>query len=345
MSTLARMYRNDTNVPFSRYWKRALLGSAIVVSIGVIALLTRGLNLGLEFEGGAAWEMPRNDVSTEATRDVLRGLGLADARIQTGEGVLRIRAELDAGDAKVPEVTEALGELTGASPDEISFNTAGPSWGQEITNKAIEALIVFFVVIAVYITVRLRWEMAVGALVAVAHDLLFTVGLYAVFQFDVTPPTVIAFLTIMGYSLYDTMVVFDKVRDNDYRLANSKMSPTEVMEVSLNQVLMRSINTSITSIMPVLAVLVVGSLIMGAVTLQEFSLALLIGLLVGTYSSIFVAAPISTWLRERNADEVSEPRQYRLSEAVRRRNKVGASPAPAASSDAIPPRPRKQRKR
>ncbi len=347
MSTLARMYRNDTNVPFSSYWKRALIGSAIAVTIGVVALLTRGLNLGLEFEGGAAWELPRNEVSTDATRDVLRGLGLADARIQTGEGVLRIRAELDADDAKVTEVTEALGELTGASADEISVSTAGPSWGEEITEKAVEALIVFFVVIAIYITIRLRWEMAVGALVAVAHDLLFTVGMYALFQFDVTPPTVIAFLTIMGYSLYDTMVVFDKVRDNDYRFANSKLTPVEVTNVSLNQVLMRSVNTSITSIMPVLAVLVVGSLIMGAVTLQEFALALLIGLLVGTYSSIFVAAPIYAWLRQGGGTaEDAEPRQYRLSEAVRRRDKTrGRGPVPVTTTDAIPPRPRKPKKR
>jgi preprotein translocase subunit SecF len=346
-SYLSRMYRNDTDVPFPQYWKRVLMVSGAIVLIGTISLFIQGLNLGLEFEGGAAWELPANGVSTDDTRDVLRDLGLADARIQTGDDVLRVRVELDADDAKVSDVTVALATLTGAATAEISFNTAGPSWGEEITDKAVQALIVFFIVIAIYITVRLRWEMAVGALVAVAHDLLLTVGIYSVFQWDVTPSTVIAFLTIMGYSLYDTMVVFDKVRDNEYRLANSKMSPTDIMNLSLNQVLMRSINTSITSILPVLSVLVVGSLIMGAVTLQEFALALLIGLIVGTFSSLFVAAPIATWLSERStAEEAGSTRQYRLSEAVRRRDQTsGRSAAPAGSSGAIPARPRKQKRR
>jgi preprotein translocase subunit SecF len=237
--------------------------------------------------------------------------------------------------------------LTGADASEVSVSTAGPSWGQEITDKAVKALVVFFILIAIYITVRLRWQMAAGALVAVAHDLIITVGLYSVFQLDVTPSTVIAFLTIMGYSLYDTLVVFDKVRDNEYRLANAKMSSTDVMNLSLNQVLMRSINTSITSILPVLSVLVVGSFIMGAVTLQEFAVALLVGLLIGTYSSLFVAAPVATWLKERSTSTTaSGSRQYRLSDAVRRRDRTsGRSAAPAGGSQAIPPRPRKQRRK
>ena len=348
MSKLARMYRNDTDVDFPSYWKRVLAVSLTIFLIGAISLLTRGLNLGLEFEGGAAWELPANGVEIDDARSTLEDLGLADARIQTGDDVLRIRAELDEDDARVGEVTEALIALTGAGTDEVSFNTAGPSWGEEITNKAVQALIVFFIVIAIYITVRLRWEMAVGALAAVAHDLGITVGLYSVFQWDVTPATVIAFLTIMGYSLYDTMVVFDKVRDNEYRLSNAKLGPTEVMNLSLNQVLMRSINTSITSLLPVFSVLIVGSVIMGAVTLREFALALLIGLVIGTFSSIFVAAPLATWLRERNTTtEATSTRQYRLSEAVRRRDRNagrGAAAAPGAS-DAIPPRPRKKGKR
>ena len=347
MSAWSRMYRNDTDVPFSKYWKRVLAVSVGIMMIGVLSLLTRGLNLGLEFEGGAAWELPANGVSTDETRDALRDLGLADARIQTGDDVLRVRAELDVDDPKVGEVSESLAELTGADASEVSFSTAGPSWGEEITNKAVTALIVFFVVIAIYITLRLRWEMAVGALAAVTHDLLITVGFYSVFQLEVTPSTVIAFLTIMGYSLYDTMVVFDKVRDNEFRMSNAKLTPTEVMDLSLNQVLMRSINTSITSIMPVLSVLVVGSFVMGAVTLQEFALALLIGLMVGTFSSLFVAAPIATWLRERSTQaETTSTRQYRLSEAVKQRDKAaGRGAAPVPTDTTIPPRPRKQRRR
>ncbi len=349
MSMLARMYRNDTDVPFPAYWKKVLIASSALVAISLLSMLVQGFNLGLEFEGGAAWEVQANGVTTDEARDTLRGLGLAGARIQTGDDVLRIRAELQPDDPKVVDVSAALAELTGVSPNDVSFSTAGPSWGEEITKKAVEALVVFFGVIAVYMTVRLRWQMAVGALVAVAHDLIITTGAYSLFQLEVTPSTVIAFLTIMGYSLYDTMVVFDKVRDNEFRMVNSDMSHTDVMNLSLNQVLMRSINTSITSIMPVLSVLIVGSLIMGAVSLREFGVALLLGLLFGTFSSLFVAAPIATWLRERStAEQATSSRQYRLSDAVRRRSDTasrGGAPVAGGGSSAIPARPRKQRRK
>ena len=278
------------------------------------------------------------------------------ARIQTGGGVLRVRIELskaaqtslqegESGGDIVQEVTAALVVVTGQDESAISVSTAGPSWGEEITDKAINALIVFFIVIALYITIRLRWEMAVGALLAVAHDILITIGLYALFQFEVTPPTVIAFLTIMGYSLYDTLVVFDKVRDNEHMLANSKLTYTLVVEKALNQVFMRSVNTSITSILPVVSVLVVGSGIMGAATLREFALALLIGLIIGTFSSLFVAAPTATFLRNRFGDADSDSnRSYRLSEAVKKKSKNSQVVVKTPSNPAIPPRPRKKRK-
>lgn len=347
MSNLSRMYRNDTNVPFSALWRKTLVVSAALILIGVLSLFTRGLNLGLEFEGGAAWEVPAAGVSADDARDALRSLGLADARVQTGGDVLRVRADLQAGDAKVADVSTALADLADQPLTAVSVSTAGPSWGDEITDKAVNALIWFFIVIAIYITVRLRWEMSVGALVAVGHDIIITVGLYALFQFEVTPPTVIAFLTIMGYSLYDTLVVFDKARDNEYRLANTKLSYRDSMELSLNQVLMRSINTSITSILPVLSVLIVGSVFMGAVTLREFALALLIGLIIGTLSSLFVAAPVATWLRERfGSSDADSNREFRLSDAVKRQ-RGGRSVAPSGSTPAgaIPPRPRKQKRR
>ena len=356
MNLLKRMYRNETSVPFAKLWKPVGICSVLILIISVGSLGFRGLNLGLEFEGGGAWEVPATGIEAEEVRDILRPLGIADARIQTGGGVLRVRTELskvaqsdlqqgESSDPIVAQVTTALAELTGQNESAISVSTAGPSWGEEITNKAINALIVFFIVIALYITIRLRWEMAVGALLAVAHDILITVGIYALFQFEVTPPTVIAFLTIMGYSLYDTLVVFDKVRDNEHLLANAKLTYTGVVERALNQVFMRSVNTSITSILPVVSVLVVGSGIMGAVTLKEFALALLIGLVIGTFSSLFVASPIATMLRNRFGDsEADSSRSYRLSEAVRKRSK-GNQPAPKVPANpAIPPRPRKRRR-
>lgn len=348
MSWVTAMYRNQTHVPFASLWKRVLFVSVAITVLGIGALFVRGLNLGLEFEGGAAWQLPANGVSIDEARDTMRGLGLADARIQTGDDELRIRAELDADGAKASEVTASLLALTGADESELSFTSAGASWGREITEKAVEALIVFFIVIALYITIRLRWQMAVGALVAVVHDILITVGLYALFQWDVTPATVIAFLTIMGYSLYDTLVVFDKVRDNEFRYSATRTSPTEVMELSLNQVFMRSVNTSVTSLIPILSVLVVGALIMGATTLQEFALALLIGIFFGAFSSMFVAAPITVWLSGSSTADEGEGRRFDVAEQRRRRER-GRTPAPVPTasvpSGAIPPRPRKQRRR
>lgn len=347
VSKLGRMYRNQTTVPFSAWWKRVLTVSAALIVIGLVALLTRGLNLGLEFEGGASWQLPANGVSVSDARDALGDLGLADARIQTGDDILRIRAELDAEGSKASEVTAVLLEVTGNDEADLSFSSAGASWGREITEKAVEALIVFFIVIALYITIRLRWQMAVGALVAVVHDIAITVGIYALFQFDVTSATVIAFLTIMGYSLYDTLVVFDKVRDNEHRLANTDRTTIEIMDLSLNQVLMRSVNTSITSLMPILSVIIVGSVFLGAVTLREFALALFIGILLGAFSSMFVAAPIAAWLGDPSSN-AGEGTSFRLSDATRKRRSA-SRPSPsipgAGGTGAIPPRPRKQRRR
>ena len=367
MSPLQRLWRNQTQVDFPELWKTALKVSAALILISAIALLVRGVNLGIEFEGGTVWEASAPDVSTADVRDALRGVGQADAKIQfVGGDVLRVRAELDATDASsVAEVSMALANLTGQSLDDISFNSISASWGGEITNKAIRALIVFFIVVAIYITLTLEWRMALAALVAVAHDIVITVGIYALFQFEVTPATVIAFLTIMGYSLYDTLVVFDKNRDYQRRSALvGRATYTRIMNSALNTVLLRSVNTTITSVLPVLSMLVIGTLVLGAVTLAEFAVALLIGLLVGTYSSLFVAAPAAAWMKERQPEFVEQ--RERLEARAQSRGAtvqdveevaVGpSSPAPAPAADrptrrpsqpgtAIPPRPRKRKRR
>ncbi|WP_420620538.1 protein translocase subunit SecF [Candidatus Poriferisocius sp.] len=367
MSRLQRLWRNQTQVDFPELWKTTLKVSAALILISAIALLVRGVNLGIEFEGGTVWEASAPDVSTADVRDALRGVGQADAKIQfVGGDVLRVRAELDATDASsVAEVSLALANLTGQSLDDISFNSISASWGSEITSKAVRALIVFFIVVAIYITLTLEWRMALAALVAVAHDIVITVGIYALFQFEVTPATVIAFLTIMGYSLYDTLVVFDKNRDYQRRSALvGRATYTRIMNSALNMVLLRSVNTTITSVLPVLSMLVIGTLVLGAVTLAEFAVALLIGLLVGTYSSLFVAAPAAAWMKERQPEFVEQ--RERLEARAQSRGAtvqdveevaVGpSSPAPAPSADrparrpsqpgaAIPPRPRKRKRR
>ena len=303
MKTLRMLFRNEHHFDFPAMWRKALIGSAVLVLVSVGALVFRGLNLGIEFEGGTAWEVTAPGVSVADTRDALGGTGAESAKIQTlGSDAIRVRADLDTQE-EVAAVTATLAELASVDITDVSVTTVGPSWGDQITSKARNALFWFFVIVAGYIAVRLEWKMAVGALVAVAHDILISVGVYAIFQFEVTPATVIAFLTIMGYSLYDTIVVYDKVRDVGGRLTvTGRYTYSEMMNQSLNQVLMRSINTSITSVLPVLSMLLIGSVFLGALTLQEFAIALLIGILVGTYSSIFVAASVVAYMKEREAE-------------------------------------------
>ena len=303
MKTLRMLFRNEHHFDFPAMWRKALIGSAVLVLVSVGALVFRGLNLGIEFEGGTAWEVTAPGVSVAETRDALGGTGAESGKIQTlGSDAIRVRADLDSQE-EVAAVTATLAELASVDVTDVSVTTVGPSWGGQITNKARNALFWFFVIVAGYIAVRLEWKMAVGALVAVAHDILISVGVYAIFQFEVTPATVIAFLTIMGYSLYDTIVVYDKVRDVGGRLTViGRYTYSEMMNQSLNQVLMRSINTSITSVLPVLSMLLIGSVFLGALTLQEFAIALLIGILVGTYSSIFVAASVVAYMKEREAE-------------------------------------------
>ena len=303
MKTLRMLFRNEHHFDFPAMWRKALVGSAVLVLVSVGALVFRGLNLGIEFEGGTAWEVTAPGVSVADTRDALGGTGAESGKIQTlGSDAIRVRADLDTQD-EVAAVTATLAELASVDVTDVSVTTVGPSWGDQITSKARNALFWFFVIVAGYIAVRLEWKMAVGALVAVTHDILISVGVYAIFQFEVTPATVIAFLTIMGYSLYDTIVVYDKVRDVGGRLTvTGRYTYSEMMNQSLNQVLMRSINTSITSVLPVLSMLLIGSVFLGALTLQEFAIALLIGILVGTYSSIFVAASVVAYMKEREAE-------------------------------------------
>ena len=370
---LGSAYRGEHQIDFPSLWRRALIGSlaAVVVSLGSFAV--RGVDLGIEFEGGTSWEVPAPGSSVAEVRDALRGTGAADAKIQTlGGDAIRVRADVEGAEA-VDSVRSALAELAGVTGDDVSVTTVGPSWGSEITGQARTALIAFFAIVAVYIAVRLEWRMAVGALLAVAHDIVLSVGFYSLFQFEITPATVIAFLTIMGYSLYDTIVVYDKVREVVGRVsATGRYTYTEMMNLSLNQVLMRSVNTSITSMIPVVSMLVIGSFVLGAVTLQEFAIALLVGIVVGTYSSLFVAASVVARMKER------EPAYVEIAERIRLRGgtaggaatrtiaaddavlgeaaaakrsaaakRAGSAPRAAAPSapGAIPPRPRKKKKR
>jgi len=305
MSGFARLLRNENDIDFAKVWKRTLTVSAVLVVLTLGALIFRGLNLGIEFEGGASWEVRSSEVTADELSSALEPFGLSDARIQKVANELwRVRGETDST-AQLEDVKDALADAAGIAPSDVTANAVGASWGSEVTAKARTALIVFFVVLFMYISIRLEWKMGVAALIAVAHDIVLTVGVYAIFQLEVTSATVIAFLTILGYSLYDTLVVFDKIRENERRATGlDSVTYTQVASFSMNQVLMRCINASFTSLLPVIAVLVVGRYVLGAVTLQEFAIALLVGLIVGSYSSLFVATPLVAYLKEREAANV-----------------------------------------
>ncbi len=305
MSALGTLLRNENNFDFISLWKRTMVISGILTLVAVGALTFRGLNLGIEFEGGASWEVRSSEVTAAQLESALEPLGLGNARIQRVANELwRVRAATESS-AALQEVKVALADAADIDPSEVTASAVGASWGNEVTAKARTALIFFFIVLFIYISLRLEWKMGAAALLAVAHDILVTTGIYALFQFEVTSATVIAFLTILGYSLYDTLVVFDKVRENERRSTGAvAMTYSEVTSFSLNQVLMRCLNATVTSVLPVLTVLIVGRFILGAVTLQEFAVALLIGLIVGAYSSLFVATPIVAFLKEREAVNV-----------------------------------------
>jgi preprotein translocase subunit SecF len=304
MSIFTRLYDGQTSFRFIPRWRLWFALSGVVVVAGTIALFANGLNLGIDFKGGASWEVPAGQASVSDVREVVEAAGIANADVQrlgskSAGDLIRVQAEA-VGTADRQEVSRVLAEVTGTEATDVSFNEVGPSWGGEITHKAQRALAVFLVLVTLYIALRFEWRMALATLVALVHDVLVTVGVFAIFQFSVTPATVVAFLTILGYSIYDGIVVFDRVDENATSLASSGATTySQMVNDSMNQVLMRTLNTSITALIPIASLLVVGSLILGASTLQEFALALFIGLLSGAYSSIFIASPVLALLKER----------------------------------------------
>lgn len=307
----SRLYRGETTFDFVSRIRRWFLISGLVIVAGFISLGTRGLNLGIEFEGGNSWEV-LSDVPVSVARDALNAIGLPDAQVQTlrGSSGDRLRVQAEAR-TKFDEtkVTKALAKLSEKPENQVSFTEVGPSWGDEVTRKAARALAIFLVVITFYIAWRFEWKMALATLAALFHDIFVTVGVYSLAGFPVTPATVIAVLTILGYSIYDGIVVFDKVDENAKNLiVGGGVTYSGMVNNSLNQVLMRTLNTSITALLPILSLLVIGSLVLGATTLQEFALALLIGLGASAYSSIFIASPILALLKER------EPRNILIRE-------------------------------
>jgi preprotein translocase subunit SecF len=312
---LLRLYRGQTSFDFIGRRRRWFALSGFVILVGIVSLSTRGLNLGIDFKGGQSWTVTSQSLTVSQATAAARGAGVTQPTVvqltNQVSGTKQIEVEADLNgmgaakrDATEQAVTTALAKAAGIAPSaaaaKVSFTDVGPTWGGQVTSKAVEALIVFFVAVVAYISIRFEFKMALAALAAVLHDILVTVGIYSLTGFQVTPDTVIAVLTVLGYSLYDTVVVFDRVGDNAKGLgASGRITYSDMVNLSMNQTLARSVNTSLVAIMPVLGVLLVGSLLLGATTLENFGLALVIGLTSGAYSSIFVASPLLAVMKER----------------------------------------------
>ena len=340
-SFFLRLYYGETSIEFVRRKRTWFAISGAIILAGIISLATQGLNLGIEFSGGTSWTVQSRSATVAQAKSAIAPLGFGGATITLlgsnaqNSRTLNVEAKLPKGQSSAQQqrdanqVAIALAGVAGqSSVNSVSIESVGPSWGGQITQKAEIALVVFFLMIALYISIFFEWRMALSAIIAVAHDILVVVGVYSLSGLQVTPDTVVAILTILGYSLYDTIVVFDRIRDNTRNAVfRDRLTFSDIVNLSMNQTLARSINTSLVAVMPILAVLVLGAEILGATTLQYFGLALLVGLTSGAYSSIFIASPLVAVMKER------EPRyqEIRARLVARGGERVLLSPAMIAA--------------
>jgi preprotein translocase subunit SecF len=350
-----RLYSGQMSFDFVGRKRLWYIVSALILIVAVGAVLVRGLNLGIEFRGGADYSLPNAQCSIEEARGVAEAATGAQSIVtQTGSGSVRVQTE-----ALTPEesrvVAQELADVCRVNVSEVKVQVVGPTWGGEISRKALQGLAVFLLLVTIFLSIYFEWRMAVAALVALAHDLVITIGIYALTGLEVTPATVIGILTILGYSLYDTVVVFDKVKENTRGiLGQSVQTYDEAANLAVNQTLVRSINTSVVALLPVLAIIIVGAGLLGAGTLLDLAVALAVGMAAGTYSSIFIATPFLAQLKDRQpeiralAARVRARRQQRSSEPSGSTPAAGApaggSGSPAAGTTAVRQQPRRSGK-
>ena len=326
-----RLYRGEVSIEFvarKRLWY-SISGAIVVVSL--ISLFVFGLHFSVDFKGGSLYQFNAGSTSiTQVRQAVSSSGGGSDAIVQKvtpigkpAEWQVQTRTLRP---AVQQNVEAALSKASGVPQNSISITSIGASWGSEISHKAAEALIAFMIVIVIYLSIAFEWKMAVAALIALAHDLMITIGVYSLAHFTVSPASVIGLLTILGYSLYDTVVVFDKVRENTAGLLSSTRSTySQAANKALNQTLVRSINTSLIALLPVVGILVVSSTLLAPGELRDLSLVLFVGMLSGTYSSICIATPVLADLKER------EPQYKALAKRVQLRASGGRAAQRAAA--------------
>ncbi|MYS21991.1 preprotein translocase subunit SecF [Streptomyces sp. DvalAA-14] len=297
-----RLHRGEISYDF--VGKRKIwYGISVLITItAIIGLAVNGLKEGIEFSGGAVFNTHKTSMSVSDVQNKISGdTGGNDATVQKlGNGSVRIQVG-GVSTAKSATMQTAIAKDLGMPKSSIDAEIVGPSWGKEISNKALEGLIIFLVLVVIYLAIAFEWRMAVAALVALLHDLTITTGVYAIVGFEVSPGTVIGLLTILGYSLYDTVVVFDGLKEASKDITKqNRWTYSDIANRSLNGTLVRSINTTVVALLPVAALLFIGGGILGAGTLNDIALALFVGLAAGAYSSIFIATPIVADFKERD---------------------------------------------
>jgi preprotein translocase subunit SecF len=339
------LHSGETSIDYIGKRRRWYAVSGLLVIASIAALSLQGLHLGIEFKGGSSYTITKSGGTIAQAESALTSAGITGEKIIQQVGNDKIRVQTGSLSAEQSNAVEdALASTFGVSVEAIDTQIIGPSWGKEITRKALYGLVGFLIVVILYLAMAFEPKMALAAIVAVVHDVFITVGIYALVGFDVTPATVIGFLTILGYSLYDTVVVFDRVRENTRSITStSKMTYSQAANLAINQTVIRSINTTIVALLPVGSILFVGAGLLGAGTLKDLSLALFIGLATGAYSSIFIATPLLAAMRER------EPAMKALAKRINARGgstvvaTVGSSVA-EASNEKRGPRNQPKRK-
>ncbi|MFF1713906.1 protein translocase subunit SecF [Streptomyces sp. NPDC058268] len=323
----ARLYRGEVGYDF--VGKRKIwYGISILITItAIVGLAVRGLNMGIEFEGGAVFTTPKTSVSVAEAEKSAEAASGHDAVVQElGSGGLRIQvAGVDT--AKSDQIKADLAKDMDLKADTINADLVGPSWGEQISKKAWTGLIIFMVLVVIYLAIAFEWRMAAAALIALIHDITITVGVYALVGFEVTQGTIIGLLTILGYSLYDTVVVFDSLKEQSKDLTKqTRWTYSEVANRSINSTLVRSINTTVVALLPVAGLLFIGGGFLGAGMLNDISLSLFVGLAAGAYSSIFIATPLVADLKE------TEPQMKALKKRVLAKRAAAAAKGESAES-------------
>jgi preprotein translocase subunit SecF len=322
----AHLYRGEVSYDFIGRRKVWYTLSAIVLLISIVSLLTRGLTLGIEFRGGAEFRVT-SPIATEGNVESTVAAQVKGNEIvvqKVGNQTIRVQTETLTS-KQLEQVRSVLATRFHVSENSVSTQFIGPSWGHDISTKALRALIIFLALVLIFLSLYFEWKMALAAMIALVHDLVITAGLYSLSGFEVTPSTVIGFLTILGYSLYDTVVVFDKVRENTAGLAGgSRLTYSQAANLAVNQTLVRSINTSIIALLPIAAILFAGTALLGSGPLKDLALALFIGVAVGAYSSIFIATPLLAGFKER------EPAMQALAKRVAARRSGTTTDSPSA---------------